>query len=190
MLCSTMTKDEIRASMKLQRKNLSGEFIESASDLISKRILTLDELKNAETIMVFLSSFNEPRTDLIISELLAQNKKIVVPVSDISTHTITPSYLDSLCDTAGGAYNIREPKKLCIAQISDIDIALIPALALSRQGNRIGFGMGYYDRFLSNFTGLKIGICYDFQMFDTLPHNPHDVKMDLIITEKRIYNDF
>lgn len=185
-----MTKDEIRASMKLQRKGLSKEYIKSASDLISKRILTLDELKNAETIMVFLSSFNEPRTDLIISELLAQKKKIVVPVSDTITHTITPSYLDTLYDTSSGAYNIREPKELRIAQTTDIDIALIPALALSRYGNRIGFGMGYYDRFLSDFNGLKIGVCYDFQIFDTLPHNPHDVKMDLIITEKRIYNDF
>ena len=82
------------------------------------------------------------------------------------------------------------PKTNITVPIHEIDTILVPAVAFSRSGDRLGFGKGYYDKLLMNFKGTVIGIGYDFQVIDELPSLPHDIRMNKIITEKRIYDDF
>lgn len=185
-----MTKTEIRTLVKSQRKNLIHDFIVRAGKNITDAVLSCEAVKKAKSVMVFLSAFNEPRTGEIISFLLNNGTSVTVPISNTDNHTIIPVYFNSGSVLTSGAYGIKEPQNAEPANISDIDTAIIPALAFSKTGDRLGFGMGYYDRFLSEFAGTKIGLCYDFQIYDSLPTDPHDVKMDIIITEKRIYNDF
>lgn len=185
-----MYKDELRNSMKEKRRLLSEYFIKIASSEISKKVLSHNSIITANNIMVYLSSFKEPDTFWLISELLNYGKKISVPVSDVDTCTITPSFITSLDSLQKGPYGIYEPTEILSVPINDIETVLIPGIAFSKNGDRLGFGKGYYDRFLSEFQGMKIGICYDFQIQDTIPTSSHDIKMDLIITEKRIYNDF
>lgn len=186
-----MTKQEIRKLIKEKRKNLTREFIFDASRNISASVLSLECIIAAKSLMIFMSAFNEPRTEDIITAQTVAGKKIIVPVSNIETHTIKPVYLNAknFDELTDGAYGIKEPKNIITANIADIDAAIIPGLAFSESGDRIGFGMGYYDRFLQEYSGIKIGICYDFQIFDSLPAEKQDIKMDIIITEKRIYND-
>ncbi len=174
--------------MKEKRRGLSQDFIHSAS--LSIEYTALSQIQNLKTVMVYLSAFKEPKTRGIITSLLNSGIKTVVPISNTDTFTITPSELTSIDTLKHGAYGIYEPKECIPVAINEIDAALIPGIAFSKNGGRLGFGKGYYDRFLSDFRGLKIGICYDFQVTDTLPTEIHDVKMDLIITEKRTYNDF
>ncbi|MGM9937179.1 MAG: 5-formyltetrahydrofolate cyclo-ligase [Candidatus Ornithomonoglobus sp.] len=183
-------KDEIRNEIKAKRRMLTRDEINEASGRITERILSLDCYKNADTVMSYISAFKEPGTDVIILRLFADNKRVVVPISNTDTFTITPSYLTSPDKLIKGAYGIKEPAECIKADISDIDLALIPGIAFDTKGARIGFGKGYYDRFLAAFKGIKVGICYDFQLLDYVPSSPHDIKMDIIITEKRIYNDF
>ena len=140
--------------------------------------------------MVYLSAFKEPDTFNLISELLSTGKEICVPITDVETFTITPSRLVSLANLIKGAYGIYEPRENISVPVSEIDIALIPGIAFTTSGDRLGFGKGYYDRFLKDFKGFKIGIGYDFQITDEIPADKHDIKMDMIVTEKRIYNDF
>lgn len=185
-----MNKDELRNSMKSKRRPLSKDFIKNSSMAISNNILSLESIINAKNIMVYLSSFNEPDTFELTSKLLDLKKNISVPVSDVDTCTITPSLITSLDTLKKGAYGIYEPTEILSVPVNTIETVLIPGIAFSKSGDRLGFGKGYYDRFLSEFQGTKIGICYDFQILDTIPITSHDVKMDLIITEKRIYNDF
>ena len=154
---------------------------------ITERVMPL--FKDAKTVMCYLSAFNEPDTFEIISLLLSQGKRVVVPVTDTNACTITPSYLTSLDGLRSGSYGIAEPSEYAPADAADIDISVIPGIAFDRSGMRIGFGKGYYDRFLSEFRGLKLGLCYEFQLYDSVPHDRHDIPMDIIITEGNIYND-
>lgn len=174
--------------MKALRKELSADFILSASSAIKRNLLT--QLERFQTIMLYLSAFNEPDTHSIIQELLRLDKTIAVPISHTDDFTIVPSRLSSLDGLKKGAYGIYEPVEETPIPISDIDAVVIPGVVFDLHGSRLGFGKGYYDRFLEHFQGLKIGICYDFQIIDNLPCDLHDIKMDLIITEKRMYNDF
>lgn len=180
------TKDDIRSAVKAKRRMLTPEQINEWSGRITEHILSLDCYRHAGTVMSYLSAFKEPSTGGIISHMFKDNKSIVVPVTDTDTFTITPSYLTSPDKLVRGAYGIMEPAECIKARISDIDLALIPGIAFDTSGARIGFGKGYYDRFLSAFSGIKAGLCYDFQLLGYVPSSPHDIKMDIIITEKRI----
>ena len=185
-----MNKAELRDMMKAERRSLSPDFIKSASEQIKNTLMCLDCIKNAQLMMVYLSAFREPDTFALISELLNSGKEICVPVSNVDTFTITPSRIISLDELIKGAYGIYEPKEIISVPTHRIDVALIPGIAFSPTGDRLGFGKGYYDRFLEEFNGIKIGVGYDFQITDNIPTDKHDIRMDMIITEKRIYNDF
>ncbi len=174
--------------MKQQRRSLSPDFISTASQIITDRIM--EHIHPDDCIMLYLSAFKEPDTFMLLDILHSRNIRTVVPVSDTDSLTITLSLITSVSELNKGAYGISEPKKVMPVSVSDINTAIIPGIAFSENGDRLGFGKGYYDRFLAEFKGLKIGICYDFQVLPEIPTSPHDVKMDLIITETRIYNDF
>lgn len=182
-----MTKNELRDEIRSKRRNLTKDFIKKSSERIAKTVCPI--LSDATTVMVYLSSFNEPNTMEIIHYLKKIGIKIVVPISNTDTHTISLSYIRDTDDLTKGAYGILEPKFPILANSDDIDAVLVPGIAFSKNGDRLGFGKGYYDKFLADFKGTKIGICYDFQILDDIPSSAHDIKMDVIITEKRIYND-
>ena len=71
---------------------------------------------------------------------------------------------------------------------ADIDIVIVPGVAFDKKYNRMGYGKGYYDRFLKDMTALKIGVCHSFQLVDEIPSEPHDIKMDMIVTEREIWS--
>ena len=183
-----MTKDILRQTMKEKRRAITPSFRKTASRRITDTVLEL--CKSSECVMIYMSAFKEPDTHELLKKLTELNLRVCVPVSDTNTFTITPALISSVTDIKKGAYGIYEPTDVVPVNISDIDIAFIPGIAFSKSGDRLGFGKGYYDRFLSEFHGTKAGICYDFQVLDEIPASEHDVKMDLIITETRTYNDF
>ncbi len=185
-----MNKDTLREAMRAKRRSLSPDFIKNASARIKDNVLGLECIKNAHLVMVYLSAFKEPDTFSLISALFDAGKEICVPITNIDTFTITPSRLMLLDKLTKGAYGIYEPKEKISVPVSQIDIAFIPGIAFTSSGDRLGFGKGYYDRFLEDFKGVKIGIGYDFQITDKILTDKHDIKMDMIVTEKRIYNDF
>jgi len=89
-------------------------------------------------------------------------------------------------DMKKGAYGILEPKTVRKADENNIDVILVPGLAFDRNGGRMGFGKGYYDRLLESSKAVKIGLCYDFQILEKIPTESHDVPMNFVITEKEI----
>lgn len=183
-------KDELRHEMKLKRRALTDKQIQKISSVISEKIFKQREIINAASVMVYKSSFNEVSTDNIINGLFELNKRVSVPISNTETEAITVSYIDKHEKFLNGAYGIKEPESIKKAELSDIDVILVPGLAFDLKLNRLGFGKGCYDKLLSDFHGIKIGIAYDFQITKTVFPSPHDVPMDMIITEKRIINAF
>ena len=85
-----------------------------------------------------------------------------------------------------GSFHIEEPTGDDVADVKDIELMIIPAVAFDRRGNRLGRGKGFYDRLLAESGATKIGVGYEFQLFDTLPCEPHDVPMDMVITQKTL----
>ena len=174
--------------MRAMRRALTKDFIEEASREIQSALLSLDCVNLANTVMMYMSAFNEPKTDILLDTFKNGGKRIVVPVSNRSDHTITPAVISG--NFVKGEYGISEPDVLQSIQADEIDVLIVPALAFDRHGNRLGFGKGYYDRLLAEFNGVKIGVGYEFQILDELPVAPNDIPMDMIVTEKEIYNDF
>lgn len=181
-----MTKEQLRADMRAKRRALTAENVSEMSAQIRKQLMSLDIIKNAETVCIFLSAFKEPDTFEIVRALTAASKRVVVPITDEENVTLSLGYIDSTDDLTRGAYGIYEPSVIRPANSDELDVIVVPALAFDRHGNRLGFGMGYYDRLLASNGCPKIGLCYDFQLLDEIPAEPHDIAMNFIITEKEI----
>lgn len=179
-----MKKQALRDKMKALRKVVSKQEKQAVSDEIFKKLSGLKEYKEAKNICVYMDSFNEVKTDLIIEDLRKNKKTVVFPITDIKTNT-----LSLCCDTGEfkeGAYGILEPYPPKKLDVKSIDLIIIPGLAFSEDKSRLGFGGGFYDRLLKECNAFKIAICYDFQVLDQIPSEEHDIKPDMIITEKRV----
>lgn len=183
-----MKKTEIREHMKKLRRELSAEEIQKKSAEITSVLFSLDCFKTAKTIMVYLSAFREVDTSAVIDRLVTDGKKLVVPVCNVDDCTIIPSYITGFDDMHRGAYGIWEPDEIKEAEVSDIDLIIVPGIAFDVKGSRCGFGKGYYDRLLYESRAVKIGLCYDFQIVEALETDEHDIPMDIVISERRMIN--
>ncbi len=154
------------------------------SEIIRYKLLGKKVIKEAKTVMMYVSSFKEPETLPIIEQLLADGKRVVLPISVTDTNTIVPTYIEDISELKKGAYGILEPQIIRPADKKDIDVVVVPGIAFDMHRNRLGFGKGYYDKFLDGIKAYIIALCYDFQIVQSLPVSDNDVPMDLILTEE------
>ena len=133
-----------------------------------------------------MSTNKEVRTEAAVRDALAAQKKVVVPISDLDNERILPSKLESLDALRPGAYGILEPILREEVKAGEIGLVIVPGLAFDEEGNRIGYGMGFYDKFLKRVSGKKIGLAYEMQIVDKIRTAEKDVCVDKIITEERV----
>jgi 5-formyltetrahydrofolate cyclo-ligase len=129
----------------------------------------------------------------MIKESLEIKKQVVVPKTDRNKRTILCSALTKWDDLSAGAYKILEPKQECLNEVSpeSIDLIIIPGIAFDYHGNRIGHGMGYYDRLLKKkINAHRLGLAFELQIVENIPTELHDVKVEKIVTEERIITCF
>lgn len=150
------------------------------SDAVVDAFLSLDEYKNAKCIMTYVSFNDEVDTFKIIDDAINKGKRVAVP--KVLGDDMFASEINSLNDLEAGRFGILEPKSF--KEISNIDICIVPGLAFDKKLNRLGYGKGYYDRFLAGLNVLKIGLCYIDSVLDEIPVYETDIAMDLIVTEK------
>jgi 5-formyltetrahydrofolate cyclo-ligase len=180
------TKQNIREQILQIRKNLTVAEKVKLSRSILRNLFLLPDFQKAGMIHTYISSkSNEVDTLELIVEVLSQNKNIIVPIANPKTKMMTHSFLFSFNDLQKGAFDILEPKNIIPATIEQINIALIPVVAVDHHGNRIGFGAGFYDRFLQSLRCVKIGLAYDFQIVESIPKEEHDVQLDYIVSNNR-----
>lgn len=184
-------KKEFRKNVINLRKEQPSNSIKENSDIIKDKLIQMDCIKNANTIMLYLNFNNEVITDTLIKELISLDKVVASPITIIKEKKLIPCQIkDFENGIKCGAYNIREPKPDCSPEINikDIDVVIVPAVAYDINGFRLGYGGGFYDRFLENIRddAVTIGIAFDLQIFDEIPKEPHDAQLDYIITESRI----
>ncbi len=176
-----MNKLEARKSAVAATKRMSAEEREWASGSIADALSSLDAFRLAHSLFIFLGSDMEPNTEEIVGLALMLERTVCVPKvkgDDLQMIAITP-----YTDFRRNRWGILEP--VGGRELSEVETAVIPMVAFDGL-NRLGHGVGYYDRFLSSHNVFKIGIAFDRQCVDGLEISSHDVPMDIIITEKRI----
>jgi len=160
---------------------------------LSRRILSnfrrsfYPAVSGVKCAMAYTSTQSEAKTAGIINFLLSRGVRVFLPC--VRGENITPKRYKKGCRMVKGAFNIKEPagdNGSCRAE--SIGLAIVPGVAFDRSGNRIGFGKGFYDRFLKQLPkgAIKAGICFEKQLVKTIPEDKHDVRMDYIITEKEV----
>ena len=184
-------KKEFRKKVINLRKEKDKDFIKQNSDIITDKLLNLDCIKNAKNIMLYLDFNNEVSTYSLIKKLLNLGKIVSSPITLKEERKLIPSQITDLKNGIQyGAYNIREPKPECspAINIKDLDVVIVPAVAYDKSCYRLGYGGGFYDRFLENLRkdAVTIGIAFDLQIFDEVPKEAHDAQLDYIVTESRI----
>ena len=175
-------KKALRARCREIVKGLSPEYIEEASHKIADLLLATDAYKNSNTIFCYMSMGGEPVTDEIIERALEDGKRVGIPLC-VGPHEMVVKEYKSGDELARGAFGIREP----LAEATEItagefDLAIVPCVACSKDGRRIGHGAGYYDRFLSVSGFNKIALCFERLLTDDIPLEDTDVHMDGVAT--------
>jgi 5-formyltetrahydrofolate cyclo-ligase len=170
-----------------------------ASEIAVATLVQLPEYQAAKTALWYVDCRSEVRTRLALPAALASGKTIIVPyctVDDFGANTLGLWWLQSMDELVVGNWKILEPPRDRWGepgrafQPEQLDIVIVPGVAFSRRGGRMGNGQGYYDRLLHRVRPdcALVGLCYECQLFDNLVVGPHDVFMDKVVTEAAIYH--
>ena len=186
-------KKQQRQEFAAKRALLDLNQIMHKSLKIKEKFFSLNETQKAKKIMIYISFKSEARTREIILELLKKKKKVVVPVIDFKKNEISLSELkDYQKELVANKLGIFQPAKEFFRPFSpkELDLIVVPGIAFDEKGNRLGFGKGYYDKFLSK-TPKKIpviALAFEEQIAEKISSEKHDIKMHKILTEKRLIN--
>lgn len=176
-------KSEFRRFFLNLRREMEEDCIKENSEKIIENLLASDFYKNSQSIFVYVSKNKEVETKDFIKKAIADGKKIYVP--KIKDHKMFAAKLDDLSELQAGAFDIPTSKSLEF--IKDPDLSICPGLSFDDVKNRLGYGGGFYDKFLGENKTTKIGLMIsDFRSIK-IPADPWDIKMDFIITENKIF---
>ncbi len=157
---------------------------------IYSRFIQNEAYKNADTLFMYYSVKGEADTLKIIDSALSDGKRVALPKCTDKNGNMEFYFIgDREISLADGVFSLKEPDtSVCSkAAFGENNLCVVPALAFDKTGNRLGYGGGYYDRFLSTFKGQRIGLCYEECLCELLPCESHDLRVDMIITDKKIY---
>ncbi len=176
-------KGKIRAKLLEMRRGLSSKDIEEASAAIFQSMLQLDVVKDAEHILIYSNFDNEVKTAEMTGWLLYQKKNVYLPL--VEGREMFAADIKTTLELSD--FGVAQPKweNAKIISPEKLDLIIVPGVAFDKQKNRIGFGMGYYDAFLAKTKAYRLALAYDFQMLDSIPAQPHDQKMDSIMTQEQ-----
>ncbi len=184
----TDKKTEVRKRFLQVRGQIPADLAREKSRRITDKMQQLEDYRKAETIHCYASmaSRNEADTFELIELALSQGKRVVVPVMKGDGELIH-SKLHDLSDLKENSWGVPEPANPEPVQLSEIDLVIVPMVAGDAGKNRIGYGAGYYDRFLSKTDAMTVGILFEEQLSkQPLPSEPFDVPLKMIITDERI----
>lgn len=179
-------KIQLRKKYKSFRKRLPEKIKNEYDSRIFNRICNMWSFKEENILFIYVSTSIEVDTKKIIEHALSAGKKVAVPYCIENSFEMDFYFINSYDDLVVRTFGVLEPVAEKCEMVTDLSsgLCIVPALAYDKNGFRLGYGKGYYDRFLSNFKGTTIGICYSNCVTDHLPHGKYDKNVDLIATEK------
>jgi 5-formyltetrahydrofolate cyclo-ligase len=185
------SKQTIRSVLRARRGALNTESVEAATRAITDRVLEYFEtLPRSEWVLAYAGGRENEVPTLDLLDALVDHDRVVllpkpIPGPERKMRWANYTGRDSLIP---GAYEIPEPPEDAVIDgpLPRTAPVLVPGIAFDPSGTRLGFGVGYYDRFLAEHDGLRVAPAYDFQVVERIQREPHDIPMDVIITEERL----
>lgn len=185
-------KNALRQQYKQMRRELSPQQKEEMDQKIERRICNLISFRYAKTVLLYYPKPTEIDTLLIMDEALRQGKQVGFPVTGPGGQMVFRLVDDPVSRMAQGPFGVPEPKEGCplfdkeAAGAVEDTLVLVPGLSFDKEGYRLGYGNGYYDRYLENFNATTIGLVYQDFLAERLPRGRYDRWVDLLVTEKGV----
>lgn len=172
--------------MREQLTALGPEELRQSDDALFRRFLALPQVEAVGTIFAFWGiPGKEPDTSRLVGELVGRGKTVGLPRM-LPEHRMEVRRYDPNRPLIQAPFGISEPGEDCLLLAREgIGLVLVPAVCYDRQGYRLGFGGGYYDRWLEEFSGVKVGLCREAVLQERVPTETHDAKVDFLITERQ-----
>lgn len=185
MISQNNSKSNLRTQIRERLKNISLAVRAVESMELCRRLEP--QLQSARAILFYAPLPDELDVWPLLESLLKMPKVCALPAFDDATQFYTARRVKNLeTDIFTGKFGVSEPLKTCDEiLLNKFDLLLVPGVAFDLNGNRLGRGRGFYDRILSNRSGIKCGVGYDFQVFEKIPAEPHDATVDFIVTPNR-----
>lgn len=177
-------KSSLRKLFLEKRDGISSDLMKIASKQIQKNLKKIKEFREAKKIACYYPIGSEVFTQDIIQELISQGKHVSLPVVD--GENLVFREIKDFKDLEKGRFDIMEPKDNCPV-LENPEIILVPTVGISRDGVRLGYGYGFYDRYLQDSSALKISLAFSKQVIKSIPSVDTDVKMDLVVTEEEVF---
>lgn len=179
-------KKELRSYIKTKRKSVENKA--EKDSLVAQNLLSLDEIKKADTILCYISLDDEICTDEIVRVLLDSGKSVGAPYCVDNNGNMDFYYITDFDDLRIQSFGVREPVIEKCKKVTSFDntIIILPGLCFDPNGNRLGYGKGYYDRFLQIHSLISVGLCYNSLIVKKVPTDMYDKKADIIVTENDI----
>ncbi len=181
-------KKKLRAEARQMRRGMSPEGKEALDRKIKNRLLNMWAIRQVDTVLCYVSTDIEVDTREFITALLQMGKRVAVPRCEDGKTEMNFYYINSLDELSSGSFGVDEPdpQKCVMVGKTEGSVCIVPAFMFDKSGYRLGYGKGYYDRYLSGYKGNTIGICYDDNIVDELYHGKYDRTVRLVVTEKEI----
>lgn len=179
-------KKQLRKTMLARRERLSAEYMALAGSAIQAQVVSLPQYQKARSIFLYVSTEKEPSTRALIQRALDAGKAVYVPKC-VSGQDMLAARIHGFSDLAPGRMGILEPEAW--TETGDaFDLILVPCVAASRDGKRLGHGAGYYDRFLAGRAENAVCLCFREMLCETIPVTETDVTLPAVITEDGIFS--
>jgi 5-formyltetrahydrofolate cyclo-ligase len=188
-----------RSEVRRQIKSASEDYLRDAARVITETVASMEEYRNAETVLAYCSCRREVDTSVLTAQILADGKRLCLPLcTDLDESgkrfTEAPAMeardIKSVAGLVPGAYGIPEPADdTPVVQPEEVDLIILPCVTCDKNCRRLGQGGGYYDKFLDSVRPdcAKIALCYEAVLADELPVEEHDVPVDAVVTEEQVY---
>ncbi len=188
---ANISKSILRERILRLRNSQRKRVIREKSKIIADKLLGCHLFKRAKVVMFYATKENEVDTREMIEHAMEESKRVIVPITRFREGRILPSeILDYDSELEVGKFGIPEPKFQFVRPVDpkEIDLVIVPGVVFDVRGHRIGYGGGFYDRFLKELRPevRSIGLAFEFQLYDKLPNGENDVPVDFIISEERI----
>jgi 5-formyltetrahydrofolate cyclo-ligase len=182
-LVQQVEKARLRKQLLDSRDSFSQDFIDITSKQIQDNLRKIEPYRNAKSIGAYYSIGSEVKTQDILHDILKFGKELALP--KVVKKDLVFKKIASTLDLEEGNFSVMEPKENCPI-VKKMDVIIVPSIAITKDGYRLGYGFGYYDRYLSDKKTIKIALCYSKQIIKSFPVSDHDVRMDYVVTEDEV----
>lgn len=181
-------KEKLREQLLQKRKAIPDSYYTEASEDIIAHLQTLPAFRQSRTVHSYVSirGNNEVDTHDFLRWMLATNKRVIVPVTEFEKTELRHVELNSFEELTSNKWGVPEPDDGREVPLAELDLVIVPMVGADLYCNRLGYGKGFYDRFLSNVNCPAVGLCFEDCVVDKIPTEPFDVKLSAVVTEERI----